>query len=110
MYKDDCIFCQIAQKKSKADIKFEDGDVVVFSNINPAADTHLLIIPKKHIETYLDLDNEILGKMHGVAQKIIKEGGLGSAYKLLFNGGDYQAVSHVHWHLMAGKMKEGIKT
>lgn len=108
--KNGCIFCQIAQKKSKADIKFENDDVMIFSNINPAADTHLLVIPKKHIETFLELDSEMLIKMHESVQKIIEDIHLENAYKLLFNGGRYQAVPHVHWHLMAGKMKKGIKT
>jgi len=110
MYKDDCVFCQIAQKKSKADIAYEDDSIVVFSSINPAADVHYLITPKSHVETFMDLSDEVFLRMKAVAQKIITEKDLKKAYKLIFNGGRFQAIGHVHWHLLAGKFKEGIQT
>jgi len=110
MQNKNCVFCQIAKKESPAKIEYEDQYVLVFQNINPAADVHLLIIPKKHIETFLDLDNESMTQIKSVAQKIIKNKNLGSAYKLLFNGGKYQAIEHVHWHLLGGNLKKGVQT
>lgn len=105
----DCIFCKIVQKKMSADIVFEDDRVVVFKDINPKAPTHLLVIPRKHIETIDDVkkeDQEILGHMILVAKEIAQKEGISeNGYRLTFNvkhhGG--QLVDHIHLHILGGK-------
>lgn len=102
---EDCIFCKIVKKEAAAKIEYEDDDVVAFANIAPVAETHILIIPKKHVATFMDLDG-IVDSMKLAAQKLVSEKGIGEAYKLIFNGGSYQKVHHVHWHLLGGKIQD----
>ncbi len=104
----DCIFCQIVKGQAPAAVRYEDDDVLAFDNINPASEIHILIIPKKHTETFMDIDDpNILIPMQKAAQIIIESKNLKDGYKLVFNGGKYQAVPHLHWHLLAGKLNDG---
>lgn len=84
--------------------EYEDEDTLVIRNIAPKAEIHLLIIPKKHVNTFLDLGNE-MNKLVQAAQKVIKRMGVESGYKMLINGGRYQQVPHFHLHLLAGKLE-----
>lgn len=85
----------------------QSDQIAAFSDVNPQADIHILIVPKKHIGTFLELKTDaILAEMIVIAQKLIKDNGLNrSGYRLLFNGGKYQHVSHLHWHLLGGQIK-----
>ncbi|MEK7566920.1 MAG: HIT domain-containing protein [Patescibacteria group bacterium] len=101
----DCIFCQISSKEKEADIIFEDDRVVVFKDIKPSAKVHLLVVPKKHIQSIKDInepDCELMGELIFTAKKIAEEQGL-AGYKLLFNVGrdGGQIVDHIHMHLLA---------
>jgi len=103
---EDCIFCKIANKEEKADIVYEDSDVLAFKDISPMSSVHLLIIPKKHIvsiDHIEDQDQELIGKMFLVAKKIAKEKGLAQNYKLIINvgKGGGQVVDHLHLHLIS---------
>lgn len=104
-----CIFCQIADKKMKADIIFEDNDVVAFSDINPKAPIHILVIPKKHIDNIDEAkteDQELLGHMILVAQKIARDKNISeNGYRLTFNVKKHagQIVDHIHLHILGGK-------
>ena len=63
---EECIFCKIVSGKSPAEIEYEDPEILAFRDINPSAPTHILVIPKKHIETLNDIteaDEALLGKM-----------------------------------------------
>lgn len=105
----DCIFCKIAEHKAPANIEMETDSVVAFTSISPAAEIHLIIIPKEHIDTFSDLEEqhkEILMQMAKVAQKLIESKNIANAYKLVFNGGKYQSIKHIHWHLLAGKLED----
>ena len=105
----DCIFCKIASKETPVTIEAESENVIAFKNIAPVADTHILIIPKKHVATFLDLANEnLIQEMSLLVTKLITDKKLESGYKLVFNGGKYQHVSHVHWHLLGGEMKDNL--
>jgi len=102
----DCIFCKIVAGEIPAEKVFEDDDVLAFADIQPAAPVHILIIPKRHIATIADADEEdaeLLGKLILTAKKIAAEQGL-SGYKLNFNVGKDggQVVFHVHLHLLGG--------
>lgn len=102
-----CIFCKIIAKDLPSEIIFENQEIIAFKDINPVAKHHILIIPKKHIPTINDLnenesDELLIGKMTLVARDIAKKLGL-SGYKLQFNVGKSagQVVFHIHLHLIS---------
>mgnify|MGYP002641160432 CR=1 FL=1 len=105
----DCIFCKIIAKEIPGDVVYADEYVTAFRDIQPAAPTHILIIPNKHIPSINELaedDAHLLGKMNIAAQKIAKaEGVVESGYRLVINNGADagQVVFHIHMHLLAGK-------
>ena len=114
----DCIFCQIINKKITADIVYENNNVLAFTDINALAPVHILIIPKKHIQSINDLKNEkegagLAGELIMVAQKIAEEKQIAeNGYKLLFrvNKHGQQEVPHIHLHLIGGgQLQEDIK-
>jgi histidine triad (HIT) family protein len=100
----DCIFCKIAAHEAPATVELENDSVIAVKSINPAAKTHILIMPKKHVNTFLELGDEII-EMTKAAQELIKKKGIKEAYKIAFNGGRYQSVGHVHWHLLGGELE-----
>ena len=102
---DDCVFCKIINKEIEVDFVYQDDNCVVFNSNAPVAEHHLLVVPKKHISTFIELDDSILA-MTKVAQKVIADKNLESGYKMIFNGGKYQEVMHVHWHILAGKLED----
>jgi histidine triad (HIT) family protein len=106
----DCVFCKIINKEIPAEIVYEDDYVVAFKDLKPITPVHLLIIPKKHIPTLLDLseeDAEIVGRLHLAANKIAQEQGVAdTGFRLVANCGRdaEQVVMHVHYHLLAGQL------
>lgn len=113
----DCIFCKIVDKETEVPILYEDDLVVAFNDAYPLAPIHILIIPKKHIESINHIPEgkegeEIAGHLIMVAKKLAKEKGTDKdGYKLLFRTGKYggQEVPHVHLHLIGGvQLKEEI--
>lgn len=105
MYKEDCIFCKIAQKQIPSTIVFENEHVLAFKDINPKAPTHLLVISKAHYDTLNAVDDEaLLGKLLHAVQDITKELGIEHFRTIINNGaGSGQEVFHVHLHILAGK-------
>lgn len=104
---EDCVFCKIIKKEIPTDLQFENEEVVAFNSIEPAAETHILVVPKKHISTFLDIkfeDSELFSKMISVVQELVSMKNLSQGYKLIFNGGKYQTIPHLHWHLLAGDL------
>ncbi|MCH7604764.1 HIT domain-containing protein [Patescibacteria group bacterium] len=102
-----CIFCNIINKQADADIIYEDENFVAFHDIHPKAPFHILIVPRKHIQSLDQVDiseKELMGDMIFVAQKIAKEKHL-AGYKLQINVGREggQIVDHIHLHLLANK-------
>jgi len=100
------IFQKIINKEINADIIYEDEKSLVFRDINPVAPTHLLIIPKKHIEKISNAneeDQDLLGHLFLVAGKVAKELGIENAFRLVVNNGAgaQQTVFHLHIHLLA---------
>lgn len=103
----DCIFCKIAKKEIQPDIVFENERLISFKDVNPKAPVHILIIPKKHIESINELADGDIGlvkEMIITAKKITKDLNISDGYKLLFNVGEKggQVVRHLHLHLMGG--------
>jgi len=109
MTKNDCVFCKIISGDIPTKIILEDDFVVAFNDINPKAPVHILIVPKKHIETidHLNIvDEKLIGVMIFTAQKIAREKNIAqNGYRLVFNvkshGG--QEVDHIHLHILGGK-------
>lgn len=105
----DCLFCKIANKEITSEMVFEDDIALAFNDINPKAPVHILIIPKKHIQSVNDLeleDREIMGHLFWVARNIAKEKGVSeSGYRLSINVGRDagQEVDHLHLHLLGGR-------
>ena len=98
-----CLFCDIIDKKIPTKFVYEDSDLVVFRDINPRSRVHLLIAPREHIKSFLDLsdkNNLVLTKMIKVIQRIIRDKKLEGGYQVIFNGGKYQHIPHLHWHLL----------
>lgn len=104
----DCIFCKIANKEIPSKKVYEDDQIVAFNDLDPQAPVHVLIIPKKHIQSadqITDDDKEVIGKIFVVASKIAKELGLENGYRIVNNCGEDsgQTVQHLHFHLMGGR-------
>src|SRR3989344_3196259 len=107
----DCIFCKLANGEIKTQPILETAKTLAIADVNPVAPVHLLIIPKRHIESVLTIDDSCAGDMidmFEVSQKLVQLQKL-NAFRLTFNGGKYQHVSHLHMHLLAGGKIEWSK-
>ena len=104
-----CLFCKIVEKKIPSKIVYEDENVVAFEDTNPQAPVHILIVPKKHISTVLDVqpgDNALPGHLLQVANKIAKDRGIADrGFRLVMNCNSEagQSVYHIHLHLLGGR-------
>jgi histidine triad (HIT) family protein len=106
MAENGCIFCAIVEGKIQVEKVGENEGALAFHDTSPSADVHVLIVPKAHVGSFLELrDQETLDSMRELAQGAIKTLKLESGYKLLFNGGNYQHIPHLHWHLLGGVMQ-----
>lgn len=104
-----CLFCKIAAGEIPSNKAFEDERVLAFHDIDPQAPVHVLIIPKKHIDSVLGLtaeDDALLAHMFRVAQKLAAELGVAEkGFRLVLNTGEEggQSVPHLHMHLLGGR-------
>ncbi|NIQ39851.1 MAG: HIT domain-containing protein [Proteobacteria bacterium] len=104
----DCVFCQIVEGLKPAEFVYQDKSLVVFKDINPHAPVHLLIVPRRHIRSINDLQEEdvnIISEMILRAREAAQECSVAeSGYKLLFNveRGGGQVIFHLHLHLLGG--------
>ena len=109
----DCLFCKIIAGDIPADIVYQDDKVLVFKDINPKADVHLLMIPKLHIESLDKLDeshNDLMAYMMLKLTEIAHDQGLSGGFRTIINTGKEggQEVFHLHIHLMGGKNLPGF--
>jgi histidine triad (HIT) family protein len=110
----DCIFCKIIAGEIPSTNVYKDEQVTAFRDINPAAPTHILIVPNKHIDSanFLIVDDEaLIGHLFTVAKDLAKQEGIAeSGYRLTMNtnaeGG--QTVFHIHLHLLGGRQMKGF--
>ncbi|WP_411343215.1 histidine triad nucleotide-binding protein [Paenibacillus sp. WLX1005] len=108
MFKEDCLFCKIAAGTIPGNKVYEDDRILAFHDIAPAAPVHVLIIPKKHIDSMNEVttdDLPLIADIHGIAIQLAKELNVDqSGYRLINNCGpdSGQAVQHVHYHLLGG--------
>lgn len=104
-----CIFCRIVARESPADIEYEDPEVLAFRDLYPKAPVHLLIIPKRHIESIATLtagDAELIGKCFLVARQLGDAKGVSDkGYRVNCHCGPEggQVVYHLHFHFLAGR-------
>ena len=105
----DCIFCRIAGGEIESNILYQDEQVVAFPDINPNAPVHLLVVPRKHIESLADLtagEESLMGHMITVANRLARDEGVsGKGYRLVVNCGPEggQLVPHLHLHVLGGR-------
>jgi histidine triad (HIT) family protein len=104
----DCIFCKIVDGTAKADVILRDEQVTVFRDLHPAAPTHILIVPNRHIDSVNALeesDAALMGHMFVVAKQIAARENLSDGYRLTVNTGAQggQTVFHLHLHLIGGR-------
>lgn len=105
---DKTIFAKIIDREIPADIVHEDDRSLAFRDINPAAPTHILVIPKKpidRIENMTEADESLVGHLVYVATRLAQKEGLGDGYRLVMNNGRDagQSVFHIHLHLLGGR-------
>jgi histidine triad (HIT) family protein len=105
----DCLFCRIVAREIPASIVYEDDRMIAFNDINPQASTHVLVVPKRHIESLNALapaDDAIVGELVRRAAAIAKERGIAAGgYRTVFNTNRDagQTVFHIHLHLIGGR-------
>ncbi|MAE69401.1 MAG: histidine triad nucleotide-binding protein [Gemmatimonadetes bacterium] len=104
----DCLFCSIAKGDIPADIVMETPDAVAFRDIAPEAPTHILVIPREHVESVAragaDRNDAMLGSLMRAATDLAVQEGIES-YRIVTNVGEDagQSVFHLHLHLLGGR-------
>ncbi len=104
-----CAFCRIVEKKAPGKIVYEDSLVVAFEDIHPRAPSHVLIVPRKHIESLSEMtveDEALVGHMHRVAADLARQWGPNHpGYRTVINTGAQagQTVFHLHVHVLGGR-------
>ncbi|MGD8189645.1 histidine triad nucleotide-binding protein [Brevibacillus ginsengisoli] len=108
----DCLFCKIINQEIPSKKVYEDDYVYAFHDINPIAPVHVLVIPKKHIASVLDIhaeDKELIGHIHLAIQKVAQIMNLTeSGFRVITNTGVHgqQTVFHLHYHVIGGRQLE----
>ena len=107
----DSIFTQIYNGLIPGEVIYEDEHCFAINDINPQAPTHILIIPKKHINKVSEAapeDASLLGNLLLASKKIVDQYGLEDSYRLVINNGAKagQTVFHIHVHLLSGRALE----
>jgi histidine triad (HIT) family protein len=102
-----CIFCKIVAGQIPARKAYEDEQVLAFHDIHPWAPVHILIIPKLHLVSMVDVGPEhldLLGRMMVLSSRLMKELGVINGYRHVINTGPdgRQEVQHLHMHVMGG--------
>jgi histidine triad (HIT) family protein len=103
-----CIFCRIAAKEVPATLVYEDDAIVAFRDLAPKAPTHVLLIPRKHVDSLdhaVPADRELLGRLLLAAKAVAAQDGLGDGYRVVTNVGPAagQSVLHLHFHVLGGR-------
>ncbi|MDJ0599984.1 MAG: histidine triad nucleotide-binding protein [Crocosphaera sp.] len=104
----DTIFSKIIQREIPANIVYEDDLCLAFTDINPQAPTHILVIPKKpipNLEQANDDDQTLLGHLLITVKKVAQQAGLTNGYRVVINNGEDggQTVDHLHLHILGGR-------
>ena len=109
-----CIFCRIVSGDLPSEILYQDEEVIAIRDINPEAPTHVLVMPKAHISSIADITDEqgaLMARLVYVANLLAKREGIADkGYRLITNCGPNagQAVPHLHFHLLGGRVLGGL--
>lgn len=102
-----CVFCKISKKEIPSQLIYEDEKMVAFHDIDPKAPVHFLVIPKEHVASLNDVDNQQLaGELLFRAKELAKEKGIDkTGYRVVVNANEDggQTVFHLHLHVMGGR-------
>ena len=105
----DCIFCKIVNGEIPSKKVYEDDKVLAFEDINPQAPVHILVIPKEHIPSIKDINEDnidVISHIHLVIKRLAKEKGIEQdGFRIVNNCGEKggQTVGHLHYHLLGGR-------
>jgi histidine triad (HIT) family protein len=104
---DKCLFCRIARGEVPSRKAYEDEEILAFHDIHPAAPVHLLVIPKRHLDSLVDArpeDEALLGKLVALAPRLAQEQGCDNGFRVVINNGPDggQEVYHLHMHILGG--------
>ncbi len=104
-----CVFCKIRDGEIEKKFDYQDSDVMVFPDINPLKPVHILVVPKKHIKDFMDLnDSALFFKIKKILDKVVKDQNLtNSGYRISVNGGGAQIIDHLHFHVVGPLDKSG---
>lgn len=104
-----CLFCNIVDRTIPSTIVHEDERVLAFQDIHPQAPVHILVIPKRHVQSVQELESHdlpLLGQLMQACVKLAKQKGISeSGYRIVTNSGPHagQTVFHLHFHLLGGR-------
>jgi histidine triad (HIT) family protein len=105
----DCVFCKIIAGEIPSQLLYQDEEIVAFPDIHPLTPIHILIVPKKHIPSLLEVEPDeapLIGRMALLAKRLAGEKGIAErGFRLVINSGleGGQVVPHLHLHLLGGK-------
>ena len=105
-----CTFCKIIERQAPARFVYEDETAVAIEDLHPQAPVHLLVMPRKHVESLGAArgdDESLIGQLHGIAARLARERGLESrGYRTVINNGAGagQSVFHLHVHVLGGRV------
>ena len=104
----DCVFCKIRDREIPKEFTYEDNDIMVFPDIHPVRPIHMLIVPKIHVEDFLDFNDEsLMLKAKSMIDKIVRNNKLDKkGYRVGVNGGGAQLINHVHFHVSGPMTKD----
>ena len=100
-----CLFCNIVKKEIPSNIILENDNFLAFHDINPKAPVHILAIPKKHVDSFNELEPAMMADMTSFMQDVVKELKIEkSGYRVVTNIGENggQEVKHLHFHILGG--------
>lgn len=102
-----CIFCRIVAREATAKVVYEDDRAVAFEDIARGAPLHVLVVPREHVESVVELaDEALLGHLVAIASRVARDAGnADSGFRIVTNTGPDagQAVPHLHFHVVAGR-------
>lgn len=104
----DCLFCRIVAGEVPSDRVLENDDVVAFRDIHPQAPTHILVVPRRHVQdvdTLADDDAGLLAAAFAAVRRVAEHDGLSKGYRVVTNVGaeSGQSVFHLHFHVLGGR-------
>lgn len=103
---DNCLFCRIVRGEIPSSKVYEDDTVLAFRDIEPQAPVHVLLIPKKHFDSIMEVDEKTFAHMKTVIKKLAVDLGIAeNGFRVVINTGrdGQQSVKHLHFHILGGR-------